>query len=212
MKYMILAAAIWSGAVHADLLTLKAGSSQKENVNISTGATASIEGASYELTTVGSGLRKKKVVIVPVKVYVGQLLVSDAARFVKTAQGALPSIENQTTVAFSMTFLRDVPASNIKEAFHGGFDVNNLGSDAEVNAFLALVDQVGAAENNGTLTVAVTKAADGSETLAIENKKASGATLKTMKAGKGMASKIMALWLGNVADDYAGELKAELLQ
>lgn len=208
----LISAVVWSGAVNAELLSLRAGSVQKESVNISTGATATIEGANYELTTVGSGVRKKKVIIVPIKVYVAQVMVNDQSRYVKTAAGALPSIDNQTTVAVRLTFLRDVPASNIKESFQSSLDANGVpANDADIRKFMSLVDEVGAAENNGSLTIAITKAADGSETLALENKK-SASVLKTMKGAKGLAHNIMSIWLGVPADDYLTELKAELLQ
>jgi hypothetical protein len=209
---VLVAATVWSGAANAELLTLKAGANNKESVNISTGATANVDGANYDLTTVGSGLRKKKVVIVPIKVYVAQLLVNDQARYVKTDAGALPSIDNQTTIAIHLTFLRDVPASNIKESFQVSLDANGVPSnDADIVKFMSLVDEAGAATTNGSLTIVVNKAADGSESLALENK-GSSSVLKTMKGGKGLAHKIASIWLGVPADDYLKELKAELLQ
>lgn len=213
MYSLVLTAVLWSGLAHADLLTLKPGNSAKQGVNITAGATAQLAGANYELSTVGSGLRKKKVVLVPIKVYVAQLMVGDPGRHVKTANGALPSIDSQTTVAMHLTFLRDVPAQNVKESFQSSLDANGVpADDPDIAAFMNLVDEVGAAETNGTLTIFVTKNADQTETLALENKLASGAVVKTMTGQKGLASKLMSIWLGVPADDYLAELKDEMLQ
>lgn len=214
MRIFSLAAAVllYSGLAHADFITLKPGTELKQGVNISTGATAAVGDASYELTTVGSGLRKKKVVLIPIKVYIAQLMVADQARYVKTADGALPSIDNQTTVAMHLTFLRDVPASNIKESFQASLDANGVpAADPDIAKFMSLVDEAGAAETNGSLTILITKSADGSESLALENDTGT-AVLKTMKGSKGLSHKLMSIWLGVPADAYLTELKAELLQ
>jgi hypothetical protein len=115
-------------------------------------------------------------------------------------------------VAVRLTFLRDVPASNIRESFQTGLDANGVSAnDADIRKFMNLVDEAGAVEDNGSLSIAVTKAADGSETLALENKKASGSVVKTMKGSKGLAHKIVSLWLGTPTDDYLAELKTELM-
>ncbi len=214
MKLFSLVAtiALCSGISHADVLTLKPGTAVKQGVNISTGATAKVGETSTELTTVGSGLRKKKVVLIPIKVYVAQLLVSDQTRYVKTANGALASIDNQPTVAMYLKFLRDVPASNIKESFQASLDVNGVpANDPDIVKFMSLVDQVGAAETNGSLTIYIAKSADGSENLTLEMKN-NAAVEKSMTGAQGLSHKLLSIWLGTPADDYLAELKAEMMQ
>jgi hypothetical protein len=211
MKILILAALIWSGAVHADLITLKAGSVNKESVNISLGASVNLDGALYDVTTVGSGLRKKKVVLVPIKVYIAQLMLNDPNVFEKT--DALASIGKQTSVVMHLTFLRDVPADNIRESFQSSLDANGVpASDPDIVTFMTMVNDVGAAESGSTLTIFTTKQSDGSETVALENKKGTVTVMKTMAGSAGLTHKLMSIWLGVPADDYLTELKAELLQ
>ncbi len=209
---LVVTLALWSGLSHADLLTLKPGTVVKQGVNVSIGATAKVGETNSELTTVGSGLRKKKVVLIPIKVYIAQLMVSDQTRYVKTAGGALASIDNQPTVAMYLKFLRDVPAGNIKESFQASLDANNVpATDPDIVKFMSLVDQVGAAETNGSLTILMSKAADGSETLNLEMKN-QAAVEKSMTGAKGLSHKLMSIWLGAPADDYLAELKAEMMQ
>jgi len=207
---LLLSVALMSGVASADVLTLKPGTVEKQGVKISSGATTE---AGAELATVGSGLRKKKVLIMPINVYIAQLMVGDSARHVKTNNGALASIDNQSTVAMHLTFLRDVPASNIKESFQSSLDANGVpANDADIAQFMRHVDAVGAAVDKGTLTILISKNADQTESLSLENKGPRGAVVKTMTGAKGLSHKLMSIWLGVPADDYLAELKTELLQ
>jgi hypothetical protein len=212
MKKYVLALLMTSAFAHADLLKLTPGSTTKEGVNIATSAVATVNGKDYPLTTVGAGLRTKRVVF-DVKVYVAQLMVADKAKFKNTDNGALDSLNDESAVAIRLTFLRDVPAANITESFADGFAANNVSEkDTDISQLLGLVTKGGAIANGGSMTFFVTKNADGTETVAYENlagTKINGGTLDAAAAG--MTHKLFSLWLGNPADAGVAKLKQQLL-
>jgi hypothetical protein len=216
MNKVMLAALLVTASVstfaHADLLTMKAGTTVKNGVTISTGATATVEGKTYDLTTVGSGLRNKRVIF-DVPVYIAQLLVSDASRYVKTEAGALPSLDNETSVAIRLNFLRDVPADKVTTSFQDGLDANAVDAkDADIVQFMAAVTKNGDAKNSGSLTIFLTKNDDGTETLAYENLRGPKADVTVVKGSKGLTNKVLSIWLGKTADSGLAALKTELMK
>ena len=203
---------VLAAAAQADLLTLTDGSQAKSGVNISTGAVASINGLAIPLTTVGSGLRRK-VVVFKLEVYVAQLMVDDASRFVKTEADALASLDKVGTVALRMTFVRDVPATKMATAFQDGFNANAINSKStELTEFLAKVGQAGDAKAGGSLTLLITRNADGTTAVAYENLKNGTSTIQTLVGTQNTMHEIMAIWLGKPSDKELGELKAEMLK
>jgi hypothetical protein len=202
----------FASTAFADLLTLKPGTVVKNGVNISTGATATVNGKTYDLTTVGSGLRNK-VVVFNIAVYIAQVMVSDASRYVKTDAGALPSLDNEKQVAIRLTFLRDVDAATVATSFQDALDANKIsGKDTDINNFMTVVNKGGDAKTSASLTIFMSKNDDGSETLAYEN--ANGTTQTTVITGqKDLTHKIMSIWLGTVSEDAGLKaLKAEILK
>lgn len=203
---------VWTHFGSADVLSLTLGKDVKYGVTLSTGATATVNGQTVNLTTVGSGLRQKKVVIVPVNVYVAQLLVSDPSRYVKTNAGALPSLDASQTVAMYLSFLRNVDASTINEAFQASLDANGISEkDPDIVKFKQLVDELGGLKDNGAMTILISKNNDGTETLVLENKK-DKTDSRTHVGAAGLTHKLMSMWLGIPADSYLEALKTELLQ
>ena len=79
-----------------------------KGINISTSGSLVIQGESaIPMTTIGAGLRRKKVLFATADVYVAQLLVSDAdaSKFVKTAEGALDSTDGMRAAAMHLSFV-----------------------------------------------------------------------------------------------------------
>ena len=214
MKNQLFALAfILSASAHADLLTLAPGTANISGVNISTGATAVVDGKTINLTTVGAGLRKK-VVLFKVDVYVAQLMVDDATRFVKSDAGALPSLENVGAVALRMDFkFRDVPAAKMSTAFEDGFRANGVDTKSTaLGDFLAKVNAAGDAKQGGALTILITRNADGSTKVQYENLKNGTSTVEVIAGVKQTLHDILAIWLGVPSDKELGDLKAQILK
>src|SRR5207253_11327692 len=113
-------------SAQASLLKLDAGQKSDNGVNVSTGGTATIDGKDFDLKTVGSGLRSKKVLLLNVKVYVAQLLVSSPNTFVHKDADALKSLDDSQTVAIQLSFLRTVGADKVQVSFRDAFDANGV--------------------------------------------------------------------------------------
>ncbi len=212
LSAFVLAAAFVSGTAHASILKLDNGKSEKQGVNISVGATATVDGQAHALTTVGSGLRMKKVFF-NVKVYIAQLMMGDVNKYVKTQDGALASLDQQNSLAMHLTFLREVPMDKLTGAFEEGFAANQVNmADADIVEFMKLVTAGGHGEEGGTLTVFVARNADGTESLTYEVMRTRNPYVGTIKGAAGLSKKIFGLWLGVPADDFLAQLKTELLQ
>lgn len=197
-------------SANAALLKLDPGQKSNNGVVISTGGTANIDGKDLQVTTVGSGLRSKKVLVANVKVYVAQLLVSNPNSFVRKDSEALKSLEDSQTVAMQLTFLRSVEADKVKVSFRDAFDANNVDiNNPAIKQLLAAVEKGGDATANGTLTFVANKHSDGTETLIYED---TAGKQVTVKGDKGLTHDVFSMWLGNPADDGIAALKKSLLQ
>lgn len=196
-------------SANASLLKLTPGQKSNNGVTISTGGTATVDGQSIDLTTVGSGLRNKKVLLANVKVYVAQLLVSKPNSFVHKDDEALKSLDDSDTVAMQLYFLRSVDADKVKVSFRDAFDANKVDvNDAAIKALLNAVASGGDATANGTLTFVGHKHSDGSETLVYED---TAGKQTVIKGDKGLTHDVFSMWLGNPDDDGVAALKTSLV-
>lgn len=193
----------------ADVLTLEAGPNSIENVNVSTGGTALVQTRSSKLATVGAGLRTKKVAFISVKVYVAQLLVSDASKFIRAEHEALNSLDVMPAVAIRLSFLRNVEADSVKGAFADALAANSVNvSEPAVAAFLNAVSAGGEASEGKSLTIVGEKLANGIEAITYENTQ--GASV-TIQGGTGFVKSILSIWLGNPSDNGVANLKRSLI-
>lgn len=211
-KISLFVAVIFSGLLaQASVLQLAAGSQSKESVNISLGGTASVKGVNYDLTTIGSGVRKKYILgPIGTKVYVAQLLVSDPNNYSKS--NAVEALKTQKAAALVLSFVTTVPASKVYSSFEDGLVSNEVDTaTAEISGFLTAVKNAGEASNGKALTLLFTTNSDGTETLSYEH---TNGQLVEVNGTAGFKAKVLSIWLGTPVDGDAGleELKAELLQ
>ena len=209
----LIFAALLTSVSHAELLTLTPGGRQIEGVNVSAGGSVNLDGRNYSLSTAGAGLRRSKVFgPVAVRVYVGQILVADPGRFVKTPDGALPSIDHQLSLVMHLTFLRDIPSRRIVESFLDSLAANSISDkDADVEKFVRMVQGAGDMTDKSSITMFVTKNSNGTETLAFDVKSDKNYFDRQVVAA-GFSRKMASLWLGVPADDGLANFKTELLQ
>lgn len=216
MKLMTLCALTLAFAFNAqaDLLTLtKSGAkSARGNVDLSSGATANIAGKNVTLTTVGNGIRQMNFFVM-VDIYVGQMLVSDASRYVKTDSGALPSMQNQNTIAMRFDFMRTLTAKQLAKGFQESLTANKVPTnDPDTTKLMQLVNSSGGTSVGAYLNLVINKNADGTETLIYELKNGANSTGGTVVGARGLMTKIVSCWLGVPSDDEMVTLKAELLR
>lgn len=211
---LLIAALFFSTAAHADLLTFKPTSpvvtEPKTGIAISAGATTA---AKVDLITVGSALRAKVILAgSPTNIYVGELLVSDKDRYVKTVAGALPSLENEPTTALVLHFVYNVPTFLVTADFNAAVKANGIAAnDADITKFMAVVSTL--TFRNGTqFTMLFSQNADGTQTVSLETKgqvPSSPAPITLSGQGK---HKILSMWLGKPNDDGLAAFQTDLMK
>lgn len=194
----------------AALLTPSGATEKVENVNIYKSVTATVEKESILLSSIGAGLRAKKVVFLNVKVYVGQLFVQSVDDFKKSISEPLTALKNQRTVAIQLHFLRDVDAENVQKSFIEALKTNKVNvEDSSVKQFLDTVQKGGEAKQGKSLTILGSLSPDGNEVIYYET---TSGTISEIKGSKDFIEKIFSIWLGNPADDGVANLKKSILK
>ena len=178
-------------------------------VSLTASFTSSISGRSANLQLLGAGLRKKKVAIVNVNVYVGQVYAVDPTQFVRTSDGALASLGQESAVAVSMTFVRDVSADQVQGAFQDALAANNVDqTTTQEAAFLAAVEAAGSVKSGTVVTTIGERLADGSEVVTY----ITGTQAPVSVAGPaGFVNDTMSIWLGTPSDTDLGNAKNDMM-
>lgn len=181
-----------------------------EGVKIAKTATFTLGTYTQTLSLVGAGLRAKKIVFVPIRVYVGQLFVQDPATFKKSESDALGSLQSQKAVAMHMTFLHEVDAQKFLGSFKDGFKANKVDQDdPAIKKFLDLIAQGGDAKKESSLAVIGYKKEDKTETIVYQNTKGE---ITEVTGPEGFREKVFSLWLGKSDDSGVLAFKRELLK
>lgn len=197
-------------STQAALLTTENSADKLEKVQLAKSATTPVQEKTVSLTAAGAGLRSKKVVFVNVKVYVGQLFVSDVSKFKYSDAEALGSLKEQEAVAIQMHFLRNVDADNVQKSFKEALKANNVNTEnTEVKQFLDAVSKGGEAKEGKALTVLGARMKDGAEAISYET--TSGQVTQIIGRA-GLIQDIFAIWLGKPADDGVASLKKSIVQ
>jgi hypothetical protein len=179
-----------------------------EEVQMPQSVQVSIENESFKLTSVGYGLRTKKVVFVTVKVYLGQLFVSDLASFKKAE--ALASVKTQKSLAMQLHFLRNVDGETVQKSFQEALTANDISlNESDVKQFLEVVKNAGEVKEGRKLSIVGATLPSGQEVLIIENTQGQ---ISEIKSNKGFIEKIFSIWLGKTTDSGIASLKAAVLK
>jgi hypothetical protein len=206
----MLAVACLTSSAFAGILTTTAGDKSIEGVQVAKDGSVSIENQSIPVSIVGAGLRSKKVAIMTVKVYVAELLSSDASKFVRTEADALASLNDSRTTVVRMNFLRGVDAASVQGAFAEGFKANGIDTtETSVAAFLKAISDSGDAVAGKALTFVVQKNADKTETVYYED---SNDKMTKVSGTEGFAKKVMSLWLGSTTDAGVQKMKEQIIK
>lgn len=203
---LVLITFLFSHFAMASILEDHLGSKQIEGVTLSQSATFN---GQTELKMVGAGLRKKKVLVASVNVYVVQLFLSSPDAFSRTDSSALSSAVKSSTAAIQLTFVRDVPADKIQTSFVDALQANKVNvQEADVKDFLSAVSNSGDAQSGKNLTIVVSKDSAGNETLTYED---NVGKVSTVKGQPGLSQKVLSIWLGIPADAQLGDTKTQIL-
>lgn len=175
------------------------------------GVTLSSSGHTKEgqpLQFVGAGLRSKKVLMVPVKVYVGELLATTPAQLKKT--DPLATLTAAAPVMMRLHFLREVEGEKVQSSFKEALIANKVDlQKPEIQKFLNAVRSGGEVKKSGILSIYGAKKADGTEVIIYED---ANAKATPIEGGAGFLKEIFAIWLGTPSDEGVAKLKTELLK
>lgn len=207
-KIFFAIAMLFSQSIFAALLTVTPGDKTIEGVTLGKSAVLNVDNYQGTLDSLGAGVREKKVAIVKVKVYVGQAY-GHSQIFVRTNEGALDSVNAMESVAFQMTFLRDVDGVQLQTAFADGFAANKVDvKKPEIKKFLDAVAAGGQALKGKTITVVGVKIGNEHEGIIYEN--ANGGEV-SIGGPSGFVKNVMSLWFGVFADKEGQALKDQIL-
>lgn len=183
----------------------QSGTNQLEGVTLSTNG---LTKDGQKLQYVGAGLRNKKVVMVNVRVYVGEFFVSDTAKFKKS--DALKTVADASPALIQLHFLRDVDAEKVQSSFKEALEANKIDlKKPEIQKFLDAVKTGGEAKSGKMLSIYGAKKGDGSEVITYED---SNSKAITVSGGAGFIQEIFAIWLGTPADSGVAKLKEDILK
>lgn len=179
--------------------------SQLEGVTLST---TGLTKDGQKLQYVGAGLRNKKVILVNVRVYVGEFFIADTTKFQKT--NPLKTVSESSPALIQLHFLRDVDAEKVQTSFKDALEANKVDlKKPEIQKFLDAVKTGGEAKSGKMLSIMGANKSDGSETIIYED---SSSKATTVSGGAGFIQDIFSIWLGTPSDDGVAKLKSEILK
>jgi hypothetical protein len=146
-----------------------------------------------ELKSVAHGLRSKKVAFLNFDVYVAELLLPASISWDKKPQ----TWESSNQSGVIMTFLRDVPAQNISEAFEAALKKNSVDTKTPLyQDFLKKVTTIGDLKKGEVLLVARSLSAQ-EDVLVIE---VEGRFQEKISNSQPWTHQILKIWSGKPAD------------
>lgn len=212
MKSKIVAFALLAiaSASSASVLKTESSATSLEGINIAQSGTFTMKGQTHHLKGLGYGLRKKKIAILKVKIYVAELLASSPEKFVRDSQQALTSLNLSSTIAIRLNFVYSVDGQTIKAAFSDALKVNNIDlAEAAMAKTLDVISKAGEFKSGEAITFVAQKEDNGTETLYFENPRG---VVAEINGNSGFSQNFFSLWLGKNADEQTAELKAQLIK
>ena len=211
LSSLFLSFLLVSQLANAGVLTIENGNRTIEGVNVGKSADMITTAEVQKLDSIGAGLRTKHVLITNVKVYVAQIFLDNAGKFVRTSsEAAVASLADMKSGAIHLTFLRNVDAATVQVSFRdaleaNGVDVTNKG----VADFLSAVNEGADAQSGKAMNISLSKEVDGTVKVVYENTKGEE---KSVIGDSTLFTAIFSIWIGKSADSGLATLKAALLK
>lgn len=201
MKQFVLAtlvASLVSVTAQAGILTTVDSETKLDNVAVSKSGTTSVDRREAQLTTVGAGIRWKKVGPAKPKVYVIELLVDDASKFVADYEKIQESVNSMNTVALKMTFRRNVEAGSIAQSFKDALVNNKV--DTEQPEYKALYEALSGGSDfkkDSSFSVVLEKG-EKADLVTYQNGSDDPVSIE---GTRGFFENFLSIWLGNTKED-----------
>lgn len=162
------------------------------------------------MVAVSHGLRKKAVFgLVPVNVYVAQLLAAKPEKLVKTETGFLGSLKEAGPIQLHLTFLRNLPGEKISTSFKEGLEVNKIKPLSP--ALTQVLNEVSAiTEFKEGEMFSITVHWNGDQ--AVVYLTDASLKMKMVTGTKDFADQLLSIWFGKTADARLEDLKKTLIK
>lgn len=206
MKKFLMALSVGLAAFSAQGALLQYGSVRGQLSKVDLYESANWEGAT--LYHLGAGLRRKKVFVINLKIYVAQMFSSQPEHFVRTDSNALDSLAQMDTVAIRLQFFRTVDAEDLKKAYFKALRANNVSMDSpEIQQLLTAAESAGEA-SKGKEFVFVGTRQNGAEHIFLQG---TNGKIFEVVGGEGFIRDIFSMWLGQTTSKHGDALKAGLI-
>lgn len=164
------------------------------------------------MNAVSHGLRKKTVFgLIPVSVYVMQVLAAKPEKLVKTADGFLASLKDAGPVQLHFTFSRNLPGDKIANSFKEGLEANNVNVTAlskELAQALAQISEIKEFKEGQNFSITFTWAGDNATAYITDP----SLKISTITGPKAFADQLLSIWFGKTADSRLEDLKQTLVK
>ncbi|MBC7385686.1 MAG: chalcone isomerase family protein [Cryobacterium sp.] len=205
-----VALSLFSSPVNAKILEQVTGTKEIHDVKLAKEVTLDVAGKKVVLKPYVQGLRKKKVALFWAKVYVGQFFTTPGLSTPPASvANALTTLSVQPVVAITMTFLRDVNAKRMHDAFVEALEANEVDVKAEaMKPLFTAIEKSGGMKDGETTTIVLEKTTGGDEMFRFENGKGE---LQTSAMEPGTFHKILLLWFGKPADSGSERIQKQFI-
>lgn len=199
--------------VHAAQLKTETTSKKFENVKLIKSVTLQNDDQTEsQMTAVSYGLRKKAIFgLVPLNIYVAQLLVTNPTKLVKTEEGFLTSLKEAGPIQLHLTFLKNLPGEKISDSFKDGLEANNIDVKKlppPLEKVLQEVAAVGEFKEGDNFSITVNWTADKAIVYLTDAK----LKMKTIMDSKDFADQLLSIWFGKTTDAKLADLKKSLIK
>jgi hypothetical protein len=164
------------------------------------------------MTAIGSGLRKKTILLVTFRVYTARFLVgaNDAVKFERTPTRALESLDSIPAVAMHLTFERNVSPEQLGNSLNAAMSANgyDVKHDTDLQALSKAIKASDAIPSGSTAILAAIRVDPNIDLVVYQSP--SGA-IASVRGRSGLKRALMSAWFGKPADGGLRGLRDEIL-
>ena len=169
-------------------------------------------GPPIAMTTIGGGLRKKKVLFAAFRIYAARFLVSagDAAKFERTPGRALDSLDQVPAVAMHLTFERSVSPQQLSDSLNAAMTANgyDVKGDADLRALARAIGSTGEIPSGSVCILAAVRVDPDTDLVVYQSP---SGTISSVRGRSGFKHALMSAWFGKPADAGLRALRDDIL-
>jgi hypothetical protein len=163
------------------------------------------------MTTIGSGLRKKRILLVTFRVYTARFLVSamEAETLERTPGGALESLDEIPAVAMLLTFERSVSSQQLSDSLSAAMNANgySVKGNPDLQGLSNAISATGSIPSGSVCVLAALRVDSVTDLVVYQ---APSGTIASIR-GNGLKRALMSAWFGTPADGGLRALRDNIL-